>query len=164
MPGPAVTGDLTLHGVTKPVTLHVTFIGKGPGMGGGITTGWEATGSLKRSDYGLTWSKTIEGTQLVGDDVERHLQLESGEVGPDAEVGAASAEGDVGVRGAADVEAPGIVEHLLVEVGRGEVKAHPLALTHKLPGDFGVLGGRALEDHGGRGPAQDLVDGGDGTF
>jgi polyisoprenoid-binding protein YceI len=74
-----VTGDLTLHGVTKPVTLHVTFLGKGPGMRGGLTTGWEATGSLKRSDYGLTWSKTIEGTQLVGDDVSIDLEITADE-------------------------------------------------------------------------------------
>jgi polyisoprenoid-binding protein YceI len=70
-----VTGDLTLHGITKPVTLHVTFLGKGPGMMGGVTTGWEATTSLKRSDFGLTWSKTIEGTQLVGDDVSIDLEI-----------------------------------------------------------------------------------------
>jgi len=74
-----VTGDLTLHGVTKPVTLHVKFLGKGPGMMGGVTTGWEASGSLKRSDYGLTWSKTIEGTQLVGDDVDIDLEITADE-------------------------------------------------------------------------------------
>jgi polyisoprenoid-binding protein YceI len=74
-----VTGDLTLHGVTKPVTLHVQFLGKGPGMMGGTTTGWEATGSLKRSDFGLTWSKTIEGTQLVGDDVSIDLEITADE-------------------------------------------------------------------------------------
>jgi polyisoprenoid-binding protein YceI len=74
-----LTGDLTLHGVTKPITLHVTFLGKGPGMRGGLTTGWEATGSLKRSDYGLTWSKTIEGTQLVGDDVGIYLEITADE-------------------------------------------------------------------------------------
>jgi polyisoprenoid-binding protein YceI len=74
-----VTGDLTLHGVTKPVTLHVAFLGKGPGMKG-MTTGWEATGSLKRSDYGLTWSKTIEGTQMVGDDVSIDLEISADEV------------------------------------------------------------------------------------
>ena len=96
--------------------------------------------------------------QLVGDDVEHHLQLEPGEVGPDAVVGAAGAEGDVRVRGAADVEPPGIVEHLLVEVGRGEVEPDPLALADRLAGDLDVLGGGALEHHGGRGPAQDLVD------
>jgi polyisoprenoid-binding protein YceI len=74
-----MTGDLTLHGVTKPVTLNVTFLGKGPGMMGGITTGWEATGALKRSDYGLTWSKTIEGTSLVGDDVSIDLEITANE-------------------------------------------------------------------------------------
>jgi polyisoprenoid-binding protein YceI len=74
-----LTGDLTLHGVTKPVTLHVQFLGKGPGMMGGTTTGWEAAGSLKRSDYALTWSKTIEGTQLVGDDVSIDLEITADE-------------------------------------------------------------------------------------
>jgi polyisoprenoid-binding protein YceI len=48
-------------------------------MMGGVTTGWEATGSLKRSDYGLTWSKTIEGTQLVGDDVSIDLEITADE-------------------------------------------------------------------------------------
>jgi polyisoprenoid-binding protein YceI len=74
-----MTGDLTLHGVTKPVTLHVKFLGKGPSMMGGVTTGWEATGSLKRSDYGLTWSKTIEGTQVVADDVAIDLEITADE-------------------------------------------------------------------------------------
>jgi len=74
-----MTGDLSLHGVTRPVTLNVTFLGQGPGMMGGITTGWEATGSLKRSDYGLTWSKTIEGTSLVGDDVSIDLEITANE-------------------------------------------------------------------------------------
>jgi polyisoprenoid-binding protein YceI len=77
-----VTGDLTLHGVTKPVTLNVNFLGKGPGMMGGMTTGWEATGSLKRSDYGLIWSKTIEGTSLVGDDVSIDLEVTADESSP----------------------------------------------------------------------------------
>jgi len=48
-------------------------------MMGGVTTGWEASGSLKRSDYGLTWSKTIEGTQLVGDDVDIDLEITADE-------------------------------------------------------------------------------------
>jgi polyisoprenoid-binding protein YceI len=77
-----MTGDLSLHGVTRPVTLNVTFLGQGPGMMGGITTGWEATGSLKRSDYGLTWSKTIEGTSLVGDDVSIDLEITANEPTP----------------------------------------------------------------------------------
>jgi len=77
-----VTGDLTLHGVTKPVVLHVTFLGKGPGMMGGTTTGWEATGTLNRTDYGLKWGKTIEGTSLVGDDVSIDLEITADEPTP----------------------------------------------------------------------------------
>jgi polyisoprenoid-binding protein YceI len=51
-----MTGDLTLNGVTAPVTLEVTFHGAGTmpqNMGGGEIVGFEATGSLKRSDFGV---------------------------------------------------------------------------------------------------------------
>ena len=74
-----VTGDLTLHGVTKEVILHVKFLGKGKGMKGGLTTGWEATTQIKRSDYGLTWNKVVEGTAVVGEDVEIDLQIAADE-------------------------------------------------------------------------------------
>ena len=49
-----MTGDLTVHGVTKPVTLNVTFNngGKNP-FGSGYKLGFDATGSLKRSDFGV---------------------------------------------------------------------------------------------------------------
>ena len=61
-----VTGDLTLHGVTKPVTLDVKFHGAGPHpMTKAYTVGFDAHGSLKRSDFGV--SKYIP---VVGDDVE----------------------------------------------------------------------------------------------
>ena len=72
-----VTGDFTLHGVTKEVVLKVKFLGKGKGMTGGLQTGWEAKTTIKRSDYGLTWSKVIEGTSVVGDDVEITLEIEA---------------------------------------------------------------------------------------
>jgi polyisoprenoid-binding protein YceI len=70
-----IVGDLTLHGVTKEVTLHVTFLGKGKGMDGNINTGWEATTAIKRSEFGLTWSKAVEGVAVVADDVEIILQI-----------------------------------------------------------------------------------------
>lgn len=59
-------GDLTLHGVTKPVVLDVTFNGhlKSP-MGGGERIGFSATGMLKRSDFGISM-----GIPIVGDEVE----------------------------------------------------------------------------------------------
>jgi polyisoprenoid-binding protein YceI len=73
-----VTGDLNMHGVTKEVVLKVELIGKGPGMKpGAFLSGWEATTALKRSDFGLSWSKVIEGTQVVGDDVKIELHVEA---------------------------------------------------------------------------------------
>jgi polyisoprenoid-binding protein YceI len=46
-----VTGDFTLRGVTKPLTLNVQAIGSGPGPKGEFRSGWEATATLKRSDF-----------------------------------------------------------------------------------------------------------------
>ncbi len=74
-----ILGDLTIHGVTKPVTLRVKFLGKGKGMQGQSQTGWEATTSIKRSEFGLTWSKAVEGVAVVGDEVEIELQIEANE-------------------------------------------------------------------------------------
>jgi polyisoprenoid-binding protein YceI len=64
--GATVTGNLTLHGVTKPVVLHVRFIGAGVNpIDNAYTVGFEATGTIKRSDFGVT-------TYLpaVGDEVQ----------------------------------------------------------------------------------------------
>jgi len=72
-----VIGDLTIHGVTKEVTLHVQFLGKGKGMDGTPQTGWEATTKINRTEFGLVWSRMIEGTSVVGDDVNIDLQIES---------------------------------------------------------------------------------------
>ena len=72
-----IVGDLTMHGVTKEVTLHAKFLGKGKGMGGEIS-GWQLTSDpLKRTDYGLNWSKAIEGTAVVGEDVEITIEIEA---------------------------------------------------------------------------------------
>lgn len=47
-----VIGDLTLHGVTKPVTVKTTFLGEGKDPWGGYRAGFEGTTSIKRSDFG----------------------------------------------------------------------------------------------------------------
>ncbi len=61
-----VTGELTLHGVTKPVTLDVTFNGAGTNpLDKKYTVGFEASGAIKRSDFGV---KTY--VPLIGDDVK----------------------------------------------------------------------------------------------
>jgi polyisoprenoid-binding protein YceI len=54
-----ITGNLTLNGVTRPVTLMAEFYGAGSmpqRMGGGETVGFSATGAIKRSDFGLGFS------------------------------------------------------------------------------------------------------------
>ncbi len=61
-----VTGDLTLHGVTKPVTLKVKFNGAGVNiLDKKYTVGFDATGKIKRSDFGV---KTY--IPLIGDDLD----------------------------------------------------------------------------------------------
>lgn len=72
-----ITGDLTMHGVTKEVVLKAELLGKGAGLQGKTVSGWEATTALKRSEFGLSWNKAIEGTQIVGDDVEIALHVEA---------------------------------------------------------------------------------------
>jgi len=49
-----VQGDLTLHGVTRPLTVTVVHTGAGPGMQGEYRVGFETTFTIKRSDFGMT--------------------------------------------------------------------------------------------------------------
>jgi polyisoprenoid-binding protein YceI len=67
-----------MHGVTKEITLHVKFLGKGKGMGGKAISGWQVMPEpIKRSDYGLNWSKAVEGTAVVGEEVTVSIDIES---------------------------------------------------------------------------------------
>ncbi len=78
-----VTGDLTLRGVTKPVTLDVTLNGGYPGMSldPHARVGLSAHGTLKRSDFGLSYGLPPPGSNMgVGDDVE--ILIESEFTGP----------------------------------------------------------------------------------
>ena len=64
-----VTGDLTLHGVTKPVTLQVTYMNAGANpINKAYTVGFEATGKIKRSDFGV---KTY--LPVIGDEVDLRI-------------------------------------------------------------------------------------------
>ena len=57
-----LTGDLTFHGVTKPVTLDVEFNGVGPGLlGAGTRTGFSGQGKIKRSEFGVTQARPFAG-------------------------------------------------------------------------------------------------------
>jgi polyisoprenoid-binding protein YceI len=74
-----VTGDLTMHGVTKAVTLAVdgpTAPMKNPF--GSTSSGASATTKINRKDWGLTWNKPLEaaGGVLVGDEVTINVDLE----------------------------------------------------------------------------------------
>ena len=76
--GYAMTGDLTIRGVTKPVTFEVGAI-KGPVADpwGNVKAGTTATASINRQDFGVSWSKTLDtGGAVVSDEVAIELQLE----------------------------------------------------------------------------------------
>lgn len=66
-----VTGNLTINGVTKPVTLDVEFGGINKDPWGNIKAGFSFEGKLKRSDFGLNWNAALEtGGVLVSDEVK----------------------------------------------------------------------------------------------
>lgn len=68
----ALAGDLTLHGVTKPVTLDVTFNGVGPGLLGlGTRMGFSGVGHIRKSDFGITG-----GAPFVSDEVDLVFEVE----------------------------------------------------------------------------------------
>ena len=86
----AVTGDLTMHGVTKRVTLPVTFLGflKTPR---GEKAGFEIETTIDRKDFGVVWNRNLdEGGVLLGDDVKVTINLEMDKKAPAAAAPAAT--------------------------------------------------------------------------
>ena len=72
-----VTGDLTIRGVTREVVLDVASQGRQVDPWGSQRAGFEATGKIKRSDFGLTWNQALEtGGVMVGDDVKLSFDVE----------------------------------------------------------------------------------------
>ncbi len=70
-------GNLTIKGVTKKVTFDVTYGGTVKDPYGNIKAGFKAKGSIKRMDYGLTWSALTEaGGMVVGDEVAIMFNIE----------------------------------------------------------------------------------------
>lgn len=75
--GLLVHGDLTLHGVTRPVTLDVELNGAATDPFGTSRVGFSASTTINRKDFGLTWNAALEtGGVLVGDKVEISLEIE----------------------------------------------------------------------------------------
>jgi len=84
-----VTGNLTMRGVTKQVTLPVTFLGEGKDPWGNEKIGFEIATVLNRKDYGINWNKTLDaGGVLVADDVKVQISVEANKVKPQAGAGA----------------------------------------------------------------------------
>ncbi|RLK47514.1 YceI family protein [Microbacterium telephonicum] len=72
-----VDGDLTIRGITKPVTFEVEFGGFGTDPWGNYKAGATATTVVNREDFGLTWNAALEtGGVLVGKDVTITLDLQ----------------------------------------------------------------------------------------
>jgi polyisoprenoid-binding protein YceI len=78
-----VTGDLTMRGVTKSVTLPVTLLGEGKDPWGNEKLGLETTVTLNRKEFGLTWNKALEsGGLLVGEEVKVQIAIEANKAKP----------------------------------------------------------------------------------
>jgi polyisoprenoid-binding protein YceI len=69
-----LTGDLTMHGVTKPVTLDVEYGGRATHPQMGERAGFSARGTLNRKDFGLIWNQALDaGGVALGDKIELHF-------------------------------------------------------------------------------------------
>ena len=80
-----VTGAFTMHGVTKEITLPVTYLGTMKDPRGGERAGFELNTKLDRKDYGIVWNKTLDaGGTMLSDDVDVTISLETVKKGPEA--------------------------------------------------------------------------------
>lgn len=69
-----ILGDLTMHGVTKPITLHVKLVTPLPGE----RLRWEVTvDPIKRRDFGLMFSPGLEAVSMIGQEVTPKIQIEA---------------------------------------------------------------------------------------
>ena len=75
--GYTLVGDLTIKGVTRPVTLSVTEEGAGIDPWGNQKIAFSATGKFNRGDFGLNWNAALEtGGVLVSDEVKLSLDVQ----------------------------------------------------------------------------------------
>ena len=72
-----LTGDLDLHGVTKPVTLDVEFGGIAKDPWGNTKAGFTINGKVNRKDWGLSWNAPLEtGGVLLSEEVKLHIEVQ----------------------------------------------------------------------------------------
>jgi polyisoprenoid-binding protein YceI len=80
-----VGGQLTMHGVTKSVTLPVRFLGEGKDPWGHEKMGFELETTLNRKDYGIVWNQNLDkGALMLGDDVKVQVAVEANKAKPAA--------------------------------------------------------------------------------
>jgi polyisoprenoid-binding protein YceI len=73
-----VSGDLTIRGVTRPVTLDVEYLGQIKSPFGDTRAGFAGSTRINREDFGLTWNMALEaGGWLVSKDVNLSVEVEA---------------------------------------------------------------------------------------
>ena len=73
-----LSGKLTIHGVTKPVVLDVTFRGEATDPWGNKKAGFSGETTINRKDFGLNWNEVLEtGSLLVGEEVQLRIEVEA---------------------------------------------------------------------------------------
>jgi polyisoprenoid-binding protein YceI len=71
-------GELTIKGVTKPVTLELEFNGVTQDPWGATRAGFSATGEVNRADYGITYNAVLEaGGVLIGEKLKIEIEVEA---------------------------------------------------------------------------------------
>jgi len=81
--GGVMKGELTLHGITKEVSLPFKVLGFGDGPWEGYRSGFEIHTRLKRSDYGIIWGLDQPDGGTIGDEIEISLLIEGIKLAPD---------------------------------------------------------------------------------
>ena len=70
-------GDLTIRGITKPVTLNVEFGGIVVDPYGQTKAGFTVSGKISRKEFGLTWNAVTEaGSVVVSDEIKLHAEIQ----------------------------------------------------------------------------------------
>lgn len=72
-----VDGDLTIKGITKPVTLKGKYLGAVKDGYGQDKVAFDLSTTIKRQDFGLTWSSMVEAGPVVGDEVTISLKVQA---------------------------------------------------------------------------------------
>jgi len=73
----ALNGELTIHGITRPVQLNVEYTGTGKGRFGDTRAGFEVSGKINRKDFDLNFALLTEtGSLVVGEEIKLHFDIQ----------------------------------------------------------------------------------------